>query len=107
MFLDSYVKINKCRLLPTAPNSANTSALLCVRDGCHFSRAWRNTKNCIHIYRQYINSHTEIKRIPDYAQVDKSRKTSAKEPLLSSESSAADDIPDYAVVNKDKKKNDS
>lgn len=45
--------------------------------------------------------------IPDYAQVDKSRKTSAKEPLLSSESSAADDIPDYAVVNKDKKKNDS
>lgn len=45
--------------------------------------------------------------IPDYAQVDKSRKTSAKEPLLSSESSAADDIPDYAVVNKDKKKDDS
>lgn len=45
--------------------------------------------------------------IPDYAQVDKSRKTSAKEPLLLSESSAADDIPDYAVVNKDKKKDDS
>lgn len=57
-----YVKKKRCRLLPTAPNSANTSALLCVRDGCHFSRAWRNTKNCMHIYRQYINSHTEIKR---------------------------------------------
>lgn len=45
--------------------------------------------------------------IPDYAQVDKSRRTSAKEPLLSSESPPADDFPDYAVVNKDKKKDDS
>nr|XP_022304068.1 integrin alpha-2-like isoform X8 [Crassostrea virginica] len=49
----------------------------------------------------------EEEDIPDYAKVDKSRKTSVKEPLLGESSSTADDIPDYAVVNKEKKKGNS
>lgn len=46
--------------------------------------------------------------IPDYAKIDKSRKSSQKEPLLSeSTKSEGDSIPDYAVVDKSRKTDNS
>jgi hypothetical protein len=48
--------------------------------------------------------NVEADNIPDYAKIDKSRKTSQKEPLLvESENSEENTIPDYAVVDKSKK----